>query len=234
MNTTSPLGRLDINSHPEVPWKSWGGAPAPLSGDTPLIREANQLHEDWRKRSQFLADAKRECEDARLGVMALHGAYVEEVRRAAEAGERSTLSADLQSKRDGAERVFRGTAWDESINGASAAVAQAAEQHSSFLENNWPALIGELRPEAAQVVRDYAKAYDELRKKLEPLEGRWAELLEHSRQIIGGVHDFVREDLPALGEYAKSPLPSADAIERNGGVIPAPVTSRPLAEVAAK
>jgi hypothetical protein len=210
------------------PWTPWAGDPSPLSGNTPLTREINVLYADYRKRVDYLEAAKQAPKDAQAALEALHQGYLDAVHADAQAGKPSGLAEDLRAKRDAAERDHRGTAWQEAIDGASAAVDQAREAYVSFCEQNYARLILERLPEGEQVAREYAKAHDELEAKLTPIRQHWAELWEDSRKIVGSIHDFRREDLPVGNEYHKPPVPSSEALARNGvGASPAPAKLLP-------
>ncbi|HXQ30126.1 MAG TPA: hypothetical protein VN848_12770 [Gemmatimonadales bacterium] len=214
----------------DEPWRPFAGDPTPLlSGDSELEREINALYEDWRKRMVLLHEAERAPEDARQGVIALHEAFLAELDRAAQAGEGSTLVRELKEKRDAAETEARGADFQAAIDAAARAVEHARERYVSHLEQNWPALIAAKRAEAAKVAADHAKAYEELQRKLAPIQARWASLWEDSRAIVGHIHDFTLADLPPLNDFGSAPIPSAEAIERNGGSVSAPTPPAPSA-----
>lgn len=217
-------------SRPDEPWRPFGGDdPTPLSGDSELEREVNALHADWRTRLAYRNAAEQALNDARRGVDELHGAFVAELERAAQAGEGSTLARELKEKRDAANTdAFNGD-LQSAIDAATRAVDQARERYYSYLEQHWPALIADKRAAAAKVASDHAKAYEELQRKLAPIQARWASLWEDSRAIVGHIHDFTLADLPQLNDFGSAPIPSAEAIERNGGSVSAPTPPAPTA-----
>jgi hypothetical protein len=219
---------------PDMPWKSFAGEPTPLSGDTDLVREVNAIYADYVRRTEYLADAERAPRDSQEGLEALHRAYLAEVERSSQAGEASAVASDLRAKRDEGERVHRGTAWQAAIDGARLAVEQARDRYVSFFELHYAELHAERVPEAVKITSAYAKAHEELEAKLRPLRERWATLLEDSRKTVGYLVGFVPDDLPTSGDYTKTPLPTAESLERYGALTsPAPaIEHAELAELA--
>jgi hypothetical protein len=187
------------------PWQPWAGDPTPLSGDTPLVREVNTIAADYLKRTEYLAAAHQAPLDAQAGLEALHQAYLEAVHQEAQAGETGTIASELRAKRDAGERDYQGTAWKAAIDGATAAVEQGDK-----------------------VTWEIAKVQAEYEAKLAPLQARWGALWNDSAKAVGYLHPYTRDDLPALGDYSKPPLPSAESIERHAALTsPAPATVEP-------
>jgi hypothetical protein len=151
------------------PWQPWAGEPTPLSGDTPLVREVNAIYADYRKRAEYLVAAHQAPLDAQAGLEALHQAYLDAVRREAQAGETGMIASELKAQRDAGERDYHGTAWQEAIDGATSAVEQARDRYVSFFEQHYAELHAERVPEAERIPRDYAKAHEELETKLAPI-----------------------------------------------------------------
>jgi hypothetical protein len=144
------------------PWQPWAGDPTPLSGGTPLVREVNAFAADYRKRTEYLADAHQAPLDAQAGLEALHQAYLEAVHQEAQAGETGTIASELRAKRDAGEREYQGTAWQAAIDGATAAVEHARQRYIAIFEQHYAELILERIPEAEKITRDYVKAHEEL------------------------------------------------------------------------
>jgi len=212
--TTAFASPIHGFTRPEGQWTPFAGDPSQLVGDSPLIREANSLYEQWQKRRHYLAEAEQAPEDARLGVIALHDAYLAEIDRAVAASEPSTLAAELERKRDDADRDARTRSFEDTINAAERQVEIAASRYADLIADNWETLLGAIEPDAAKVAADYAKAHDELERRLAPIRERWSTLWEQSRKVVGGVADFCRDDLPDHGEYTRPPLPSVESIQR--------------------
>jgi len=194
-------------------WHEFAGDPTPLSGDSGLVREANALCENWRKRLRYLAETQAGPDTAAAAVTKLHEAYIAEVNRAAQAGEISEPAPALKDKRDAADRQARETAWQDIVEAAQRLVGDALEAYKAFMEQNWSALISEKRQEATRLPSEHAKLTEQYRAKLAPVEQRWNEICEESRKIIGYIHPFTANDLPA-SDYNVPPLPSDEAIER--------------------
>jgi hypothetical protein len=216
------------------PWRPWAGDPTPLSGDSPLVREANALHADWQKRVEYLDAAQGAPGDAERGIIALHQSYLAEIERAAQVGEASTVANDLRAKRDAAERDARATAWGESIAAAQRAVDDAEGRYVAFFEQHWRELHNERAAAAQKLAGEYVTANEELWRKLAPIQEAWGRIWEDSRKTVGYISGFSRADMPALGEYATPPLPSVESVARHGVTSdPAPAKTRPVEAAAA-
>jgi hypothetical protein len=213
------------------PWAPWAGDPTPLSGDTPLVRQVNAIAADYRKRTEYLAAAHQAPLDAQAGLEALHQAYLEAVHQEAQAGETGTIASELRAKRDAGEREYQGTAWAAAIDGATAVVEQARELYTAWFEQNHAALLSEISPEGDKVTWEIAKVQAEYEAKLAALQARWGALWEDARKAVGYLHPYTRDDLPALGDYSRPPLPSAESIARHAALT-APVTVEPEPEYA--
>jgi hypothetical protein len=193
---------------PEQRWQPWGGDPAPLAGDSPLIKEANALQAIYASRAANLALAQRAPDDATEAIIKLHQSYLAELERAANNGEPSTVAADLKRKRDETEAAAKGADFEAIINAATVAVENARECYKAFLEDHWTELLDEIRPAAIEVVREHAKITAEAEQRLAGVHTQWALIHETSRQIVGNLDGlFRRSDLPELGDYSKLPLP---------------------------
>jgi hypothetical protein len=219
-------------------WAPWAGDPSPVSGDTALDREVNALYADYRKRAEYLTAAERAPKDSQAGLEILHQSYLEAVQQAAQAGESNSLAGELRDQRDTAETAHKGTAWQEAIDGASEAVERAREAYVAFIEGNFPALLAERLSDAKKVPNEIAKLEAEYDAKLAPLQARWATLWDDSRAIVGNLHPFTRDDLPALGNYSEPPTPSQESIERHAALtspapasVPVPLPRREHAEL---
>jgi len=171
------------------------------------VQEVNGRFEDWQKRVQYLADAKRAPEDAAQAVVSLHEALQAEIERSVQAGEPSKLADELERKRDDADRTARATRFQDTIDAAQQQVEIAATQYADLIQSNWQTLLSEVEPSAAKVTAEYVKAHDELEAKLGPIRERWGALWSQSRQIVGHVQPFTRGDLPEPDEYTSLPLP---------------------------
>ncbi len=198
-----------MQSAADARWTPWGGDPAPLAGDSPLIRGANALQAIYAKRVDNLRVAEQAPAHAQAAVIALHQSYLAEIERAASNGEQSSLAPELKEKRDRAEAEAKAADFDLVVEAANTAVESARQDYVAFLSTNHVVLIEEKRAAAHQVVNEYAKVNADAEKKLAAVRERWAILHQSATQICGSLDGrFTRADLPELGAYDKVPLPA--------------------------
>lgn len=214
--TYTPPQHIPANAAPVQRWTPFGGDPAPLSGDSDLIRQANGLVDAYQQRVANLQAAQQVIPNTESAIRALHHAFTAELERAAHAGETSTLAAELKEKRDRAEAELRGGDCDLAIDAAAGAVEQTRQAYVDFLETAWPGLIAEKVEAASEAVRALQKIEDDYRTRRDAALATWNRIYDDSRRIVGSLDGaFYPDDLPAATDYSKAPIPSAESIERN-------------------
>jgi len=204
-------------------WHAFGGDPSPLSGDSPLEREANALAAEYRRRQDYLTEARDAPENARQHIISIHERYLAELDRCARAGEPRTEADKIKVLRDSVEAEAKSADFDAVVEAAAGALEDARQQWIAFMEKHWRTLLEGKRADSRKVVAEYAKAHEDLENKLTVIRGRWTQHYEDARKIVGNLDgQFTRDDLPPRDDFRTAPTVSAEAIERQN---PRPVVA---------
>jgi len=200
---------------PREPWRPFhGGAKALPLTKTQHDREARELWDDVVKRQKHVQDVEQAAKDAVEAVQAAHRALEAEVKRAADAGEVSSLDAQLLQKREQLMAEAAPEIHEQRKRRAGEHYQQAEEDYLRFLAAHSLDFVAELTPEAKKVSEEYVRVYEEMAARLRPIERRYAEIRDAVTLALGGDSRFRPDDLPEPQDFRRPPLPSEESIER--------------------
>jgi hypothetical protein len=198
-----------------------------------LQKELRDLYDDLARRAEYLREAEPGPDRAREAWEAAHLAYRQEIERAAEAGEVSTLDAELLAKAKAADAARDGNLHNERISAARRPAIEARDRYERFIRDHAAELLIELAPAAERNAAEWNRANEEARKKLDPIETEHRRIANAVEYLLTTTQPFRSDDFPRE-DYARPALPSEDSLARYRALhTPPPAQDTPeLAEVA--